>query len=132
MSDPFFLSVEDVEDVHAESLNRFGGSSGIRDRGLLESAVAVPQAGFGGEYLHPSLFDMAAAYAFHIAESQPFVDGNKRAGLGSALVFLSLNGIDLEDPEERLYEAMMAVASHSLDKNGLAALMRDLAGQPAR
>jgi death-on-curing protein len=94
--------------------------------------VAVPQAGFGGEYLHPSLFDMAAAYAFHIAESQPFVDGNKRAELGSALVFLSLNGIDLEDPEERLYEAMMAVASHSLDKNGLAALMRDLAGQPAR
>ena len=74
---------------------------------------------------------MAAAYAFHIAESQPFVDGSKRAGLGAALVFLQLNGIDLEDPEGRLYEAMMAVAARSVDKNGLAVLMRELAGQPA-
>jgi death on curing protein len=120
-----------VEDLHAESLERFGGSAGLRDRGLLESAVATPQAGFGGEYLHPTLFDMAAAYAFHIAESQPFVDGNKRAGLGAALVFLRLNDIDIEDPDDRLYDAMMAVASRKLDKSGLAALLRELAGAAA-
>jgi death on curing protein len=126
VNDPLFLAVEDVEDIHAASLERFGGSGGIRDRGLLESAVAVPQSSFEGKYLHGSLFDMAAAYAFHIAESQPFVDGNKRTGLGAALVFLKLNGVDVDDPNERLYEGMMAVASHSLDKRGLAVLMREL------
>jgi death-on-curing protein len=63
VTEPFFLTVEDVEDIHAESLSRFGGSDGLRDRGLLESAVGTPQAGFGGEYLHPTLFEMAAAYA---------------------------------------------------------------------
>jgi death on curing protein len=101
VNDPFFLEVEDVEDIHAASLERFGGSAGIRDRGLLESAVAVPQSTFEGKYLHRSLFEMAAAYALHIAESQPFVDGNKRTGLGTALVFLKLNGVDVNDPEDR-------------------------------
>jgi death-on-curing protein len=124
--EPLFLTVEDVEDIHAESLNRFGGSHGLRDRGLLDSAVATPQAGFGGEYLHPTLFDMAAAYAFHLAENQPFVDGNKRVALGAALVFLKLNGIEIDDPEERLYDAMIALATHALDKAGLAILLREL------
>jgi death-on-curing protein len=127
--EPLFLTVEDVEEIHSESLARFSGSPGIRDRGLLESAVATPQVGFGGAYLHPSLFDMAAAYAFHIAENQPFVDGNKRAALGAALVFLRLNDIDVDDPEERLYEVMIAIATHQLDKTGLAALLRELAGR---
>ena len=121
MTEPFFLTVGDVEEIHAESLARFGGSHGIRDRGLLESAVAPPQAGFGGANPHATLFDMAAADAFHIAENQPFVDGNKRAALGAALVFLKVNDIDVDDPEERLYSAMIAIATHELDKNGLAA-----------
>lgn len=127
MSEPVFLTVDDVEAIHGESLVRFGGGSGIRDRGLLESAVATPQAGFGGDYLHATLFDMAAAYAFHIAENQPFADGNKRAGLGAALVFLLLNGVDVDDAEGRLYEAMIAIAGRTLDKVGLAALLRELA-----
>ncbi len=128
MSDPIFLTVEDVEDIHAESLTRFGGGDGVRSRAQLESAVGTPQAGFAGQYLHPTLFDMAAAYAFHIAESQPFVDGNKRAGLGAALVFLGLNGIEIDDPEpeEKLYAAMMEVAAHALDKPGLANVLRQL------
>jgi len=88
--------------------------------------VATPQAGFGGEYLHPTLWDMAAAYAFHLAENQPFVDGNKRAALGAALVFLELNGIQVDDPEDRLYDAMIAIATHALDKKGLAATFREL------
>src|SRR2546423_505152 len=115
MSEPFFLTVEDVEEIHAESLARFGGSHGLRDRGLLESAVAQPQAGFADQYLHPTLFDMAAAYAFHIAENQPFVDGNKRAALGAALVFLKMNDTEIDDPHERLYEAMISMSAHTLD-----------------
>ena len=74
-SDPLFLSVEDVIVLHDEQLVRFGGAAGIRDRGLLESAVGMPQTTFGGEYLNGDLFAMAAAYAFHIAQNQSFVDG---------------------------------------------------------
>ena len=78
MTEPQFLTLEDVLVIHEEQLNAFGGLDGIRDQGLLESAVMMPQASFGGEYLHSSIFEMASAYAFHIAENQPFLDGNKR------------------------------------------------------
>jgi death-on-curing protein len=88
-----FLTVEDVESLHDEQLARYGGSAGVRDRGALESAVATPQATFGGEHLHATVFEMAAAYAFHIAQNQPFVDGNKRAGLNAALVFLGFERV---------------------------------------
>ncbi len=122
-----FLDVEWVIWAHDEQIAEHGGTLGIRDRGALESAVATPQVSFGGEYLHPSLWDMAAAYAFHIAENQPFLDGNKRAALVTALAFLEVNGTDIDDPEGKLYEAMMAVAAHHLDKTGLASVFRDLA-----
>jgi death-on-curing protein len=131
MTEPYFLTVEDVEELHAESLSRFGGSHGIRDRGLLESAVATPQAGFGGAYLHATVFDMAAAYVFHIAENQPFIDGNKRAALGAALVFLALNDVDVDDPDERLYLALISIATRQLDKPGTSGLLRALAARPA-
>ena len=75
---PEFLTVEDVEQLHDEQLRLFGGLDGVRDRSALEAAVAMPVASFGGEFLHVGLFSMAAAYAFHLAEDQPFVDGNKR------------------------------------------------------
>lgn len=74
--------------IHDEQIEVYGGIHGIRDKGLLESAVMMPQASFGGEYLHNGLFEMSAAYAFHIAENQPFLDGNKRTALVAALVFL--------------------------------------------
>lgn len=80
-TDPTFLTVEEIVTFHADRLRLFGGSPGLRDRGLLESAVAMPMATLGGSFLHETLFEMAAAYAFHIAENQPFVDGNKRTGL---------------------------------------------------
>jgi death-on-curing protein len=127
VSDPVFLDVEDVLLIHEEQLPRYGGSAAIRDRALLESAVAMPRATAGGEFAHEDLFAMAAAYAFHIAQNQPFLDGNKRTGLLAALVFLDLNGIVIADPEGRLYDAMIAVAEHRLDKAGLAALLSDLA-----
>ena len=125
--DPGFLTVEDVLELHDEQLRHFGGSAGVRDRGALESAVAVVQAAFDGTLLHEDVFHMAAAYAFHIAENQPFVDGNKRTGLNAALVFLDINGWLVLDPDERLYEAMIGISARALDKKGLAVLFGELA-----
>jgi death-on-curing protein len=127
VTDPVFLDIEDVLLIHEEQLPRYGGSPGIRDRGLLESAVAMPRATAGGEFAHEDLFAMAAAYAFHIAQNQPFVDGNKRTGLLTALVFLDLNGVVIADPEGRLYDAMIGIAERRLDKDGLAGVLKSLA-----
>jgi death-on-curing protein len=126
MSEIDFLSVQDVIELHADQIAAYGGSEGLRDVGLLESAVAQPQASFDGKYVHPNLFLMAAAYAFHIAQNQPFLDGNKRTGLHAALVFLHLNGYSIQPAPERLYKAMMDIADHKLDKSGLAELFREL------
>jgi death-on-curing protein len=127
VTDPVFLDVEDVLLIHEEQLPSYGGSAGIRDRGLLESAVAMPRATAGGEFAHEDVFAMAAAYAFHIAQNQPFVDGNKRTGLLAAIVFLDLNGVRIADPDGRLYDAMIGIAERRLDKPGLSALLRALA-----
>lgn len=126
MIEPIFLDVEDVLDLHYDQIEAFGGIHGIRDKGLLESAVMTPQASFGGEYLHSGIFEMAAAYAFHIAENQPFLDGNKRTALSSALAFLKINGVAVLDPEMHLYKAMIAVANKELDKYDLAGLLSKL------
>jgi death-on-curing protein len=124
--EPEFLSVDDVLEIHKKQLDAFGGIDGIRDTTLLESAVMTPQASFGGEYLHSGFFEMAAAYAFHIAENQPFLDGNKRTALTSALVFLDINGIETLDPKMRLYDAMISIANKEMDKNGMAELLAEL------
>ena len=124
---PEFLSVEDVLDLHAGQLERFGGGTGIRDIGLLESAVAQPQAMFGGEFLHADLFEMAAAYLFHLVSNHPFVDGNKRTGLLAALVFLDLNGVTLDYGSEGLYSVTMAVASGQMPKTQVAQELRRIA-----
>lgn len=83
-------------------------------------------ATFGGEYLHADGFAMAAAYLFHIVKNRPFIDGNKRAGLAALLAFLEVNGIAIEQPLPVLYDATMSVAEGTLDKNGLAELLRRL------
>lgn len=124
--DPEFLSLEDVLELHELQLQRFGGGVGVRDLGALESAVAQPQATFEGQSLHGDLFMMAAAYAFHIAQDQPFVDGDKRTGLAAALVFLDLHGVTVSDPRSKLYQAFPGMAEGSLDRAGLAALLADL------
>jgi death on curing protein len=120
---PRFLDAADVEAIHERMLGDHGGSQGIRDSGGLASAVAMPQQTFGGEFLHEFPFEMAAAYAFHLAESQAFVDGNKRTGATAALVFLHLNGWDCE-VGPWLADALLQVASGKLDKRGLAALLQ--------
>lgn len=125
MTEPKFLTVEEVLVIHEEQLNAFGGIHGIRDNGLLESAVMMPQASFGGEYLHTDIFEMAAAYAFHIAENQPFLDGNKRTALGAAMVFLIDNGYEFGIDDLTLYDAMIAIANREMDKYELAAYLRE-------
>ena len=120
-----FLNVEDVLQLHEDLIDRYGGTHGIRSDDLLQSAVAQPQATFGTDYLHSDIFHMAAAYAFHIAQNQPFLDGNKRTGLHAALVFLDFNGYSIS-PSTRLVQAMIQIAEHCLDKEGLATVFREL------
>ena len=126
MIEPIFLSVAEVLEIHSEQLDAYGGIHGIRDRTLLESAVMTPQASFGGEYLHQDIFEMTAAYAFHIAENQPFLDGNKRTALVAALAFLDINGTIVLDPTGSLYSALIDIANRTADKGDLAVLLRSL------
>jgi death-on-curing protein len=111
-----FLDVDDVIEIHGAQIEIFGGSTGIRDRGLLEAAVAQPKTSFDGQFLHDGLFAMAGAYLFHIVRNHPFIDGNKRAGMLAALVFLDVNGISIDRPSEALYELTMGVAEGRVDK----------------
>lgn len=127
-----FLTVEVVLALHQRQLDRFGGGAGLRDRGLLESAVAQPQASFDGAYVHEGLFAMAAAYLFHIVSNHPFVDGNKRVGLLAAQVFLDVNGVALDRPSEAFYDLTMGVAEGRVDKAAVAvALERIAKSKPA-
>jgi death-on-curing protein len=123
-----FLTLDEVMEIHRVQLERWGGLEGVRDLGAIESAIAQPEATFAGEYLHEDLFSMAAAYAYHLAESQGFLDGNKRTGLDAALTFLALNDIDIPDPGVALFEAMIEIGSRRMSKPQLAQLLRELAG----
>lgn len=124
MLDPTFLTVADTLDLLAVQLRLYGGLSGVRDRGLLESALAMPQATFGGEYLHVDVFEMAAAYLYHLVLDHPFIDGNKRVGLHAAYVFLRLNGWDLVVDSNELYDLVIAVAEGRANKTAIADAFR--------
>lgn len=122
--DPIFLTEEIVLEFHALALERFGGPSGVRDSGLLASALSMPSQQFGGEYLHGSISGMAAAYAYHIVRNHPFVDGNKRTGAIAAITFLHLNGYRCNASNQELEEAILAVAAGSLAKEELVGFFR--------
>jgi len=122
--EPEFLEFEDVLALHERSLREHGGSAGMRDEGLIRSAVGQPQNDF--YYGGADLFGIAAAYAFHIAQAQAFIDGNKRTGLAAAATFLEMNGVDTAADQSALANAMIAIAERRLDKAGLAALFREL------
>jgi death-on-curing protein len=112
-------------------LRASGGGAGLRDRSLLESAVAAPQASFGGEALIRDTVEIAAAYLYYLCRNHPFVDGNKRTALATALVFLKANGRlkDLGQPEKRIddWEALVLdVASSKLDRLEVARRLRVL------
>ena len=120
-----FLSVSDVMALQEHLLLRTGGIAGIRDLGLLESAVMMPQAGIGGVHFHEGLPAMAAAYLFHLCSNHPFLDGNKRAGAAAALVFLVLNGVEsLPDPAA-MEQTTLAVADGRMSKDVLIAWFRE-------
>lgn len=121
-----FLTLAEIAAIHNNQIDLYGGSGGIRDIALLSSATAMPESSFDGKYLHDDLFEMAAAYAFHICRDHPFIDGNKRTALAAALVFLDFNGIDIEDKKGSLYDAVMNTASGKMDKKRLAAVFRKL------
>jgi len=110
--------------LHGELIDRYGGSAGVRDVGMLHSAIAMPQASFGGQYLHGDLFDMAAAYVFHIAQNHPFIDGNKRAAAASAIVFLAMNDVEIEADEDGLVDVTLRVAQGQAGKPEIADFFR--------
>ncbi len=126
METPRFLTLAEVLSILQDQTARYGGEFGVRDLGLVSSAIAVPQASFGGRMLHGDLFGMAAAYVFHLCQNHPFVDGNKRVALASALVSLDLNGIRITDPDEALYPLMMAVARGEKGKAEIAYTLHEL------
>jgi death-on-curing protein len=113
---PLFLTLDEALLIHADQIRRYGGSHGVRDLGLLSAALAMPEASFGGVYLHPSLAEMAAAYLYHIARNHPFLDGNKRAALATALAFLWLNDRHLEAGEDELTDLVVGVAAGRVAK----------------
>lgn len=123
-----FLSRAEVLRLHAMLLELYGGGPGLRDEGLLDSALAQPDATFDGERLHADLCEMAAAYGFHLAQNHPFVDGNKRVALAAMLVFLEVNWRPLHVEPATLYAVMIAVAEGRLSKRGLAAWLRETGG----
>jgi death-on-curing protein len=118
-----FVDRETVDALHRLSLEQHGGQDGLRNEHGLESALAQPQNVHA--YGKGDLADMAAAYAYHIAENQPFIDGNKRTAILTALYFLEMNGVNTSPPTNaELYDAMIGIAEKRFDKAGLAAIVR--------
>lgn len=122
----FHLTVETVRDFQSRALARFGGSDGIRDIALLESAVAAPQASFGGSSPFADSLEIAAAYLYYLCRNHPFVDGNKRAALGACIVFLRLNGFSPAEDGPDWEQFVLAVASSEMDRDQTTARLREL------
>jgi death-on-curing protein len=123
MTEPEWLSVDMILDIHSEQLALFGGPDGVRDLGMLESALARPLNKFS--YGETDVAALAAAYAFGIAKNHPFVDGNKRAAFASIIVFLGLNGIDLVAPPEQATAVIMALAAGEVSEDDLTRWIAD-------
>jgi death on curing protein len=124
----FHLTVEIVREIHTEAIAKFGGAGRVRDLALLESAVAAPQAGFGGESAYGDLAEVAAAYLFFLCRNHPFVDGNKRAALGACLVFLRLNGLEPKPDGPEWEKLTLAVAAGECDRAETTERLRKLLG----
>jgi death-on-curing protein len=125
---PDFLTVEEVLEIHRDQIARYGGEGGLRDEGMLRSAVAMPASGSGDRYYHEDLFEMAAAYLYHIVRNHPFLDGNKRTGLVVALVFLDLNGVQVRASQAEIETLVRQVAEGKADKKAVADLFRARSG----
>jgi death on curing protein len=119
-----FLTLEEVLSLHADQIERYGGTPGLRDAGLLSSALAMPQASFSGNLLHSTVHEMAAAYLFHLTQDHPFLDGNKRIGLAATLAFLGLNDLELRAEDGDLFELVMGVAQGLRTKAEIAVFLQ--------
>lgn len=122
----FHLTVEIVREIHAETIGKFGGSDGVREMALLESAVAAPQASFSGKSPYKDIVEVAAAYLFYLCQNHPFIDGNKRAALGACIVFLRLNGIEPKVDGPEWEELTLAVATSEIDRDEATRRLRKL------
>jgi death-on-curing protein len=121
VNEPLFLEWDDVLAIQYQLVELFGGSHGLRDAGLLESALEMPRSGFGGDYFHKTIFEMASAYLYHVAKNHPFLDGNKRIALACAHTFLQVNGWALNASQNELYELVLRVAAGEItDKQEIA------------
>jgi death-on-curing protein len=129
---PRFLTLEDVLLLHDDRIARYGGTLGVRDIGLLQSALGMPAATFSGALLHESVPHMAAAYLFHIAKNHPFLDGNKRTALAAAIAFLGLNGWLLDADPDELIETVLGVVAGTISKSALAVFFEEHAHQKRR
>lgn len=126
MAGPLFLTLAEAIKIHADQLAHYGGQVGVRDFSLLESALAQPEASFAGEWLHKDLYEMASAYAYHVSQNHPFIDGNKRTALACALVFLRINNVGIRGEKKQLKDAMLQIASGTMRKAEFAQLLRKL------
>ena len=124
-----FLTLVEVVAIHQDQIRRYGGAVGVRDWGLLKSAVAMPAAMFGGQFLHGELTEMAAAYLFHLVSNHPFIDGNKRVSAAAADVFLALNGWELTANEDAYADLVISVAAGKTGKSEVAEFIRANAKQ---
>ena len=119
-----FLTLDDIIESHQNQIDTYGGSHGIRDIGLLESAIAQPEASFGGQYLHADIFEMAAAYIYHLVMNHPFVDVNKRVGLEAALIFLEINNENLKASDQELVDLVLKTTVGQVGKREIAEFFR--------
>ena len=124
MAQSLFLSTDQVIRIHADMIRRYGGSPVLLNRGLLESAVAMPMQQFGGQYLHPDRHSQAAAYLYHLVKNHAFEDGNKRVGAASAVVFLLLNAAEIRFSEDQLVDVSLQVANDLISKDQLTEFFR--------
>lgn len=123
MQTPSFLSTSQVIDIHKRLIQKFGGTAGIRDNGLLDSALAQPQATFASELLHPTIHEQAAAYLFHLAMNHPFLDGNKRTAFAVMLTFLNLNSYQLSLSQDQAYNLVIRVVQREISKEELSGFL---------
>jgi death-on-curing protein len=126
--EPAFLGLDEVIEIHNDQIKRYGGHAGISDIDILKSAIAMPAVSFGGDYLHADICEMAAAYLFHIVRNHPFVDGNKRTGAVASVVFLMINGIDLDADENSFEKMVVSVAEGKIEKAAIARFFRNNTG----
>jgi len=124
MKDPLFLRLHEIIEIHSDQIARYGGSHGIRDMGLLRSAVAMPISSFGGQFLHSDLFEMAAAYLYHLVKNHAFVDGNKRVATVAALVFLELNKNEVDADDTEFERLVLDVIENKCSKSGVVEFLR--------